>query len=437
MTQSSRTIYMLVYNHFEYDSRVQKEALTLASIGYSVHVIAVWKQGLPRVETMNSITVHRLGNPAFYIKLIGQKNFYRFKKIIYGSLTPAAEDGEHLEFKLHQKKRHGGFKFFFSTLKKIIWLHFFYRGIRSFFYKKAISHHNAIFHSHDLNTLYIGYKMAKKYHAKLVYDSHELYVYRNRPYFPPEWFLKLEEKFERRYIRKSDAVITVSQSIGDHLEQTYDIDKPYLIMNAPYRNASNVKNQHVLREALEIDEKKKILLYAGKITFGRGLDKVIESLLDLENIFFVMMGDGDEEFKRYINWIVEKVGVKDRVAFFGPVPSEEVTAYAASADIGIAPIENVCLSYYYCAPNKVFEYIQGGLPVVASDFPDLKRIVEENGIGVTCDISKPEEIARTLNQVLWDYSLYLKQVHKIKNRYCWEMEALKLEKVYTNLYGEK
>ncbi|MBU0464517.1 MAG: hypothetical protein KKE12_13080 [Proteobacteria bacterium] len=156
MTKISRTIYMFVYNHFENDSRVLKEALTLASAGYQVHIIAIWKQGLPRLEKIdeidktcktdktdeidktdktdkidkiNSIVVHRLEIISVYILLLGRENFDRLKKnivdrlkkIIYGSSTPpAAGTGKITVFGSHEKKRLGFLKFFFSTLKKFL-----------------------------------------------------------------------------------------------------------------------------------------------------------------------------------------------------------------------------------------------------------------------------------------------------------------------------
>ena len=443
---------MFVYNHFENDSRVLKEALTLASAGHKVHIIAIWKKGLPRLEQideidktdnidktgkihkLNTIVVHRLEIISVYILLLGRENFDRLKKIIYGfSTPPAVGPGKTPLFRPHEKKRLGFFKFFFSTIKKFLTIYCFYREIDKFFSQKKMK--ADLFHAHDLNTLHIGYRMAKKFGAKLVYDSHELYVHHNRPYIPPTWFLKLEERFERRYIKKSDAVITVSQSIADYLEKKYNISKPHLIMNAPHQKTGSLKNNHCLRKILKIDDAYKILLYTGGITFGRGLDKAIESLVDLQNLFFVMMGSGTEEFKNYLAAVAKKAGVEDRVAFFGPVSSGEVTAYAASADVGIAPIENVCLSYYFCAPNKVFEYIQSELPVVASNFPDMKRIVEGNDIGLTCDMSNPLEISRAVEQVLMDSPAYLKNICEIKDRYCWEKEALKLKQVYADLYG--
>jgi glycosyltransferase involved in cell wall biosynthesis len=294
-----------------------------------------------------------------------------------------------------------------------------------------------VYHCHDLNTLYIGQKLAKKHKARLVYDSHELYVYRNRPYIPPRIFHKKEEAFERKYIQRADAVITVSKSIAGYMEKKYNIDKPHLIMNAPKKNKAPEEIQYSLRKELNLNDNQKLLLYSGGITFSRGLDRVIESLAEMEELFFVMMGYGQEGFKNYLKAVAVNHGVSNRMAFYGPVPSEKVTAWTASADLGIAPIENVCLSYYYCAPNKIFEYIQGGLPVVASNFPDLKNIVEKNNIGLTCDISDPKEIAKAVDRVFNKYTTYLNNVEKIKNRYCWENEEIKLMELYKDLFAGK
>lgn len=460
-------VYMLVYNNFTNDSRVLKEAVTLSSAGCKVHIIAVLDKGLPQNEKIGDITIHRLENIPLYIKLIGQENFNRLKKIIYkGRMAdkeavgkPVSQCGNS-DLTGHRSGTSAGLlKFIFSITKKIFLFHCFYREIEKFFLneyrinrkiikteknkkdKNKIVH---VIHAHDLNTLFIAHKMAKRYKAKLVYDSHELYVQRNRPYSPPGWFLKFEEAFEKKYIRQADAVISVSCSIVDYLKTKYDIPRPFLIMNAPKRCASfNSDNNdvlygktrlHSLRNAIGIDNDKKILLYTGGITFGRGLAYVIEALPFLRNFVFVMMGYGSREFKGNLMKIARHFMVDDRVIFYGPVPPGEVTAYAASADIGIAPIENVCLSYYYCAPNKIFEYIQSGLPVIASDFPEMKKIVEENHIGITCDTSNPVNIANSINAIILDYASCFKRVHELKNKFCWENEAEKLKQIYFSFY---
>ncbi len=87
------------------------------------------------------------------------------------------------------------------------------------------------------------------------------------------------------------------------------------------------------------------------------------------------MGYGNAYYKRKLETIAAGLNIDKQLAFFGPVPSDQVTLYAASADLGIAAIENVCLSYYYCSPNKLFEYLLAGVPVIASDLPELGGII--------------------------------------------------------------
>jgi glycosyltransferase involved in cell wall biosynthesis len=444
MIRNGLTIYMVVYNHFENDSRVLKEAMTLAETGHRVHIFAVWKPGLLRIEKISApvhdIVIYRMENAPIYLQLLGQRRFDRFKAIIYrssprpgNSLSGSFPKGISSEGLLHTREKKGPanwVKFCFSTAKKILLLYAFYRNITHFFLKKGTR--ADVFHAHDLNTLYICHKMALKFRAKLVYDSHELYVYHNRPYQPPAWFFNMEILFERRYIKKTDAVITVSQSIASYLEKTYAVARPYLIMNTPHQMQKTRKNK-LLHQVFNLDEKQKLMVYTGGITFGRGLEMVIESLVESDDLFFVMMGYGEERFKTHLAAVAKKSGVGHRVGFYGPVPYERVTAYTASADIGVAPIENVCLSYYYCAPNKIFEYIQAEVPVVASHFPDLEHIVNSNKIGLVCDMSKPGEITRAVNQVLQNHSTYVNQIRKIKNKYCWENESEKLKKIYQKI----
>lgn len=422
---------MIVYNHFENDSRVLKEALTLSAANYDVHILAIWKAGLERRERIQEITVHRIDLIPLHKRIIGEKNYKKLKSLVYKQPSKPPSTGTGAIFKPYSKRRLSTVKFFFSGLNKLLSFIGFYRGAA--LYLKRIGLRADIYHAHDLNTLYLGNMMADKHQARLVYDSHELYVFRNRPYLPPPWFLRMEERFERRLIRRADAVITVSRSICDHLETRYEIAPPHLIMNAPGKKMSVEASGASLRASIGIPPDQKLLLYTGAISFSRGLDHIIRSLSQLPNCHFVMMGRGVAGFKAYLESVAQQMGVSDRVSFFGPVPSDQVTAYAASADAGVAPIENGCLSYYYCAPNKVFEYIQGGLPVAASNFPDLQEVVETNDIGCTFDPADPHSIARAVAEVLRSADRYRDNVRKITDKYCWENEEKKLLALYAEL----
>jgi glycosyltransferase involved in cell wall biosynthesis len=290
-----------------------------------------------------------------------------------------------------------------------------------------------------MNTLYAAYKAAKSNKGKLIYDSHELYVDRNKLQKPSAFYKFLSYQFEGYFARKCDAVITVGDKIAELLQSRYRLkNNVFVVMNAPSKIKQELKNDNhnKIREALHIPENYKLLIYTGSITFNRGLENLVRSLKFLPNMYLVMMGYGKNDFKKKLLAIANENNVSDRFSFFGPVPSDEVTAYTQEADLGIAPIINACLSYYYCAPNKIFEYLLGGIPVVASNFPEMEKIVKENNIGTTFNPEKPESIAKAVKEVFSDDERYkqLKANTKIAaEKYNWENEEKKLLNIYKNL----
>lgn len=437
---SKKQILMLVYNHFTNDSRVLKEAFSLSKNGYNIHIFAIWEKGLEKKEVIGkNILLTRVDFTPMHKKIIGKKNFERLKQMIYGKSKPDhslnLKKTSTVSKNTFSKKKLSSLKFKINMINK----YFSYTGFYADVKKEIISNDFEqvdIIHAHDLNTLNFGVKLAKKYKAKLVYDSHELYVYRNKPYHTPKWFENWQKRREGRLIKKCDNVITVSKSIVNYLAKTYHIEKPVLVMNTP-NHLSEIKLNHKgIKDSLNIKENQKIILYSGAISFNRGLDKLIESLKYIKNAHLVLMGMGNQPFKNYLNYVAKNNNVQDRFHFFGPVKPAEVTSYIKDADIGVAPIENVCLSYYFCSPNKVFEYIQGGIPVSGSNFPDLKEVIEDNNIGNTFDPEVPEDIASKLNELLKNQDLYKKMktnVLAIKDKYKWENEEQKLISLYSKL----
>jgi glycosyltransferase involved in cell wall biosynthesis len=311
------------------------------------------------------------------------------------------------------------------------------------FYNKFldVTKHNKydIIHAHDLNTLPCAYIAARRHRAKLVYDSHELYLERNR--FKPASYIwkSILKRLEHFLINRCDAVITVNESIAEELRNRYRVTLPMVLMNTPKRNdpkpeTSNGNN--AIRSCLGIDSTQVILLYTGAITFNRGIEKAISALPLLPNCHLVCMGPGSDSFKNSLSEVAISEGVEKRFYFFGPVPSSEVVAYSSGADIGIATIENACMSYYLCSPNKLFEYMNAGLPVIASDFPELKKVIVECDIGLTVDSSSSKLIAKVISELLKDpQRLQQMSNNALKNahRYSWEKESRKLRELYRDI----
>jgi len=251
-----------------------------------------------------------------------------------------------------------------------------------------------------LNTLLPAYLAAKKIGSKVIYDSHELYTERNTLFKQTAFSKWVINKFEAFLIRNANTVITVNESIAVELSNLYNIPVPSIVMNCPaYR--IGIRN-NLLREMIQLNGNLKIILYLGAITFNRGLEETMTAMGKVNKGVLVVMGYGKPEYISSLKEKSSQLGVKERLYFIPAVPPHEVVKYAASADIGIVPIQNACKSYYYCSPNKLFESMMAGLPVAASDFPELRRVIEETNCGYFFNPSDTDDIANTLNKMLSD-----------------------------------
>lgn len=183
-----------------------------------------------------------------------------------------------------------------------------------------------------------------------------------------------------------------------------------------------------------------LAMYHGVVTPGRGIERNIEAISLLSNNYkLIVLGNGNEKYISSLRFLCESLDVLDRVCFHPAVPRDALEAYVAAADVGLVTIEAVSKSYYYMLPNKFFENIQAETPVVASDFPETSKIIEEYGIGLTCDPSDSKQIAACIKRLCEDSNLYSsckEGLTKAKNELCWEKERIVLEDAYRELLSK-
>ena len=265
--------------------------------------------------------------------------------------------------------------------------------------------------------------------AKLVYDAHEFETEREGM---KEKEKKVKRLIERILIKRVNTIITVSNEIAEEYARSYHIKKPYLVLNTP-KYTKCLKNDK-FRKEFSISDNKVIILYQGGLTRGRGIEKIIESIkLIKSNICIVFMGYGT-----LVDYIRDKMEeYPDKIYYKSAVPPSNVLSYTASADIGLCLIENTCLSYYYCLPNKLFEYLMAGLPIIISNFPEMERVVrKEHNCGLTVDPSSPEEIASKIDELINNRNLFEKfkaNTRLAAQKYNWENQEKILRKVYEEL----
>lgn len=294
-----------------------------------------------------------------------------------------------------------------------------------------------IYHAFDLKTLPLAYIVSRINKSKLIYDSRELYVESMRDEELPKFYKRIMMSVERFLIRRVDGVIVVSDARADILVKRYGIKSPTVVFNcAPYKE---YRRTTIIKDLLNIKGDKRIVLYQGIISSGRGLENIVNASRYLDDVVVVLIGGGNQ--KGELIRKVKEEGLEEKVKFIDAVPYKDLLDYTMSADLGVHPIQNTCLNHYYCAPNKLFEYLMAGLPVAISNFPEMEMIVKNNGVGETFDPEDPGDIARVINNILNDEEEYNRRrrnaLKLAKERYNWEMESRKMLDVYERALSAK
>jgi glycosyltransferase involved in cell wall biosynthesis len=373
---NKKSVILVVFNNFKNDSRVLKEALSLQSHGFSVKVVALHEDSLAEKELFNTIMVHR-------IKL---------------------------------KTRNWPKNKFVQLIKYIEFLFRFFQEYPSL----------DMIHCNDLIALPVGVfaKIFINKKAKIIYDAHE-YEIDDIPHQSKK-IIKLKYYIEKFFIKYADRVITVSESIANEYKRLYMIPKPSLVLNCP--PYVNVKKSDLLRKELGIHKDQTIFLYQGGLLQGRGIELLLEAFSeanDDENVV-VFMGYGPLELD-----IQKKAQHHDTVFFKEAVSQETLLNYTVSADYGIIFYENSCLNHWYCLPNKLFEYIMAGIPVLVSNLFEMKNFVQKYEVGVVAETNTTHDFLAAIEKIKdMDRNVLLDNINKSRKTFTWENQETILLDLY-------
>jgi glycosyltransferase involved in cell wall biosynthesis len=251
--------------------------------------------------------------------------------------------------------------------------------------------------ANDLPTLLPAAKIADKKNAKLVYDSHEIYTETLNQFFPikSSFFKHLifrtllsimkrhGGKTERKLVKKTDFFITVNESILAYFQSIYAIKNGQSIMNLPYKNIS-VSSPINFRQKFDLNTNDIICLYQGVLNEGRGLKRMIDAIEQCEtHIKLIIIGSGvlELELKKQASSLIGK-----RIFFIPQVPLNELPNYTSGADFGINFLEDFNLSKKMASPNKLFEYIHAGIPVLCSTGLENEKVLNNFNVGIATEI---------------------------------------------------
>jgi glycosyltransferase involved in cell wall biosynthesis len=282
-----------------------------------------------------------------------------------------------------------------------------------------------LIHANDYNTAWIGLAGKLLAGSRLVYDSHELWPDRNlRPEWRP-WLLLCEALF----VRVADSVITTSPGYAEVIAERYRVAAPAVVRNVPEWRAepegSRAEGGRPRAEA-------SLAVYFGAVTRNRGLPTVLRALALVPELRLRIVGPEAWGYRATLAELAAELGVGDRLELLEPVAPGEAPAVFGDADVGLALIEPACLSYEMTLPNKLYEYVAAGLPVLSSDVPVLAREVREHGVGTVADPADPAAVAAALREVVEPEAnaRYRAAARRLASEATWEREREKLAAIY-------
>lgn len=277
--------------------------------------------------------------------------------------------------------------------------------------------------ANDTDTVLPNYFASKIKHKELVVDLHELFPevpeVTNRKFVKGFW-----TKIEDFVLPKVKNGYTVCQSIADYYKNRYGITLKVV------RNLPNYKAYETKESAFKEFGEKKVILYQGAVNEGRGIEWVMDAMQYVENAVFVVIGTGD--LYEALKTKSQQEPYKGKVFFWGHKPYSELFNYTLSAHLGVCLLKNQGLSYFYALPNRVFDYMQAHLPILATGFPEISKVVNKEKTGLTINTEDPKKIAEVINFILRQ-DVNHDNYERASKLYSWEQEEVVLKEIYSNL----
>lgn len=294
-------------------------------------------------------------------------------------------------------------------------------NIRLFFYL-LFAKVDLIF-ANDLDTLPAAFLAAKIRRKKIIYDTHEYFTETpelvHRPKVQAIW-----QKIENFIFPKLQVIITVNDSIAELYKKKYNKNLQVVRNIPPTYIPSRLKT----RKELDLPENKHILILQGTgINKDRGAEEVLTAMQYLQNCILLIIGSGD--VLPALQKMTKELQLENKVIFKTKMPFEELRQYTCNSDLGLAIDKDTNLNYHFSLPNKLFDYIHAGIPVLASDLPELKKIINDYDIGYFLQNHDPKNIAATIEYIFENaerYKTVKSNTEKAREELCWENEEKNL-----------
>ena len=252
----------------------------------------------------------------------------------------------------------------------------------------------------DIYSIPLAYIASLFFKCTYIYDSRELFsdlasLHKKKV---RQFIWKLVEKC---FVPKAKLLITVNESIANILKNNFPDKKVEIIYNFPSLKLE--KEPLDISQIIGSDNSRKILTYQGGLQNGRGIGILLDLILSMEECILLFLGNGHLKSK-----IKEHPLFNKRIFIKDNIPASQVLKYTANSFLGMSIIENLSKSYYLSLPNKIFEYIHVGIPVISSNFPEVQKIMTKFKVGELVDPENKQEIIKKIKFLIKHADIYSK-----------------------------
>ena len=341
-------------------------------------------------------------------------NFPEYKITLIGRLKKDSKPVNQRAYNVHRMslRFEKGFTFYAEyNLRLFLYLLFKPRGV---------------YFSNDLDTLLPNFLLSKIKGSTLIYDSHEYFTevpeLIGRDKVRAIWL-----RIESYILPKLKTMFTVNETLAKIYSEKYHIPV-HAVRNVPKISGyvKSSEDNHV-REKYGISSIDHLIIYQGAVNKDRGLEELIEAFTFLPSTFHLLIiGTGDVH-----QALVEKIKILKlkQVHFLGQIPFSELATYTLQADLGVSLEKSTNLNYRYALPNKVFDYLASGVPILVSPLTELCAILDKHDVGKLLPSHEPKEIAVTIETIFANQNqlaIWKENTQKASEEYCWENEEKKL-----------
>ena len=341
-------------------------------------------------------------------------NFPEYKITLIGRLKKESQPVNQRIYKVHRMslRFEKGFKFYAEY------------NLRLFFY--LLFRRRGVYFSNDLDTLLPNFLMSRLKGSRLIYDSHE-YFTEVPELIGRERIRDIWLRLESYMVPKIKTMFTVNDTLAEVYSDKYHIPV-HVVRNVPklqgYGATAHVLN---VREQFGIAPTDHLLIYQGAVNKDRGLEELIQAFTFLPATYqLLIVGSGDVHQQ-----LLEKTLELElhRVHFAGQIPFSELAAYTIQADLGVSLEKSTNLNYRFALPNKVFDYLASGVPILVSPLTELCAIIDKHDVGKLLPSHEPKDIAETIEAIFANQNqlaIWKENTLKAREEYCWENEEQKL-----------